>query len=106
MKKPYVTNLVTKSDLYNLSSITSTNTLLNKFQICLGKLNDNSTKEIAFTDIKKIIKENKNDPNSLRYYLSALNINTKTTKTSNSAKEKHVLIYGFISKIYGFDLYD
>ena len=106
MKKPYVTNLVTKSDLYNLSSITSTNTLLNKFQICLGKLNDNSTKEIAFTDIKKIIKENKNDPNSLRYYLSALNINTKTTKTSNSAKEKHALIYGFISKTYGFDLYD
>ena len=106
MKKPYVTNLVTKSDLYNLSSITSTNTLLNKFQICLGKLNDNSTKEIAFTDIKKLIKENKNDPNALRYYLSALNINTKTTKTSNSAKEKHALIYGFISKTYGFDLYD
>ena len=106
MKKPYVTNLVTKSDLYNLSSITSTNTLLNKFQICLGKLNDNSTKEIAFSDIKKLIKENKNDPNSLRYYLSALNINTKTTKISNSAKEKHALIYGFISKIYGFDLYD
>ena len=62
MKKPYVTNLVTKSDLYNLSSITSTNTLLNKFQICLGKLNDYSTKDIAFTvskdklaDTKKVI---------------------------------------------------
>ena len=106
MKKPYVTNLVTKSDLYNLSSITSTNTLLNKFQICLGKLNDYSTKDIAFTDIKKLIKENKNDPNSLRYYLSALNINTKSTKTSNSAKEIHALIYGFISKTYQYDLYD
>ena len=65
MKKPYITNLVTKSELYNISSITSSNTLLNKFQICLDKLNNISTKEIAFKDIKILISQNKNNPKAL-----------------------------------------
>ena len=104
MKKPYITNLVTKSDLYNISSITSTNTLLNKFQICLDKLNNISTKEIAFKDIKILISQNKNNPKALRYYLSSLNIDTK--KLTHFAKEYQLLIYGYISEIYQTELYD
>ena len=104
MKKPYITNLVTKSELYNISSITSSNTLLNKFQICLDKLNNISTKEIAFKDIKILISQNKNNPKALRYYLSSLNIDTK--KLSHFAKEYQLLIYGYISEIYKTELYD
>ena len=104
MKKPYITNLVTKSELYNISSITSSNTLLNKFQICLDKLNNISTKEIAFKDIKILISQNKNNPKALRYYLSSLNVDTK--KLTHFAKEYQLLIYGYISEIYKTELYD
>jgi len=75
----------------------------NKFQLLLGKLNDNSTKEIAYNQIKEMINNNKNQE-SLRIFISCL---SKYDPTSSiKAKEYYALLYGYISKIFQENLMD
>ena len=106
-KKIHLTNMINKNDPINITSITTQKNLLNKFQICLGKLNDNSTKELAFNQIKDMISKNTHSPASLRSYLSALgSYNSKTSNLSQSAKELQCLLYGYISSVYKENLYD
>ena len=106
-KKIHTTNMVNKDDPINITSITTQKNTLNKFQICLSKLNDNSTKELAFNQIKEIISMNISDPSSLRSYLSALgSYNSKTSNISQGAKELQCLLYGYISSVYKDNLYD
>lgn len=106
-KKYHATNLVQKSELYNINSITTQKSLTNKFQISLSKLNNTSTKEIGFNEMKNLISYNKTTPTALRSYLSVLNsYNNKSTNLSHSAKELQCLLYGFIAKVYGDSLYD
>ena len=77
--------------------------LRNKFQQLLGKLNDNSTKEIGFNQLKDMIKKN-NNQNSLRVFISCLS-SYDPTSTMN-AKEIYVLLYGYISLIFQENLMD
>ena len=104
--KPYMANLVLKSDLYNLNSITTEATLENKFQICLTKLNSFETRGIALNDIKTLLALNKNNQKILRHYISSLKINQKSQGISNIAKEAQAMIYGIISQEYKNNLYD
>ena len=104
--KPYMANLVLKSDLYNLNSITTEATLENKFQICLTKLNSFETRGIALNDIKTLLALNKNNQKILRHYISSLKINQKSQNISNIAKEAQAMIYGIISQEYKYNLYD
>ena len=104
--KPYMANLVLKSDLYNLNSITTEATLENKFQICLTKLNSFETRDIALNDIKTLLALNKNNQKILRHYISSLKINQKSQNISNIAKEAQAMIYGIISQEYKNNLYD
>ena len=99
-------NLVLKSDLYNLNSITTEATLENKFQICLTKLNSFETRGIALNDIKTLLALNKNNQKILRHYISSLKINQKSQNISNIAKEAQAMIYGIISQEYKNNLYD
>ena len=104
--KPYMANLVLKSDLYNLNSITTEATLENKFQICLTKLNSFETRGIALNDIKTLIALNKNNQKILRHYISSLKINRKSSGISNISKEAQAMIPGIISQEYKYNLYD
>ena len=104
--KPYMANLVLKSDLYNLNSITTEATLENKFQICLTKLNSFETRGIALNDIKTLIALNKNNQKILRHYISSLKINQKSQNISNISKEAQAMIPGIISQEYKYNLYD
>ena len=104
--KPYVANLVLKSDLYNLNSITTEATLENKFQICLTKLNSFETRGIALNDIKTLISLNKNNQKILRHYISSLKINQKSQNISNIAKEAQAMIPGILAQEYKNNLYD
>ena len=104
--KPYMANLVLKSDLYNLNPITTEATLENKFQICLTKLNSFETRGIALNDIKTLIALNKNNQKILRHYISSLKINQKSQNISNISKEAQAMIPGIISQEYKFNLYD
>ena len=104
--KPYVANLVLKSDLYNLNSITTEATLENKFQICLTKLNSFETRGIALNDIKTLIALNKNNQKILRHYISSLKINQKNQNISNIAKEAQAMIPGILAQEYKNNLYD
>ena len=99
-------NLVLKSDLYNLNSITTEATLENKFQICLTKLNSFETRGIALNDIKTLIALNKNNQKILRHYISSLKINRKSSGISNISKEAQAMIPGIISQEYKYNLYD
>ena len=75
----------------------------NKFELLLGKLNENSTKEIAYNQIKEMINNNKNQE-SLRIFISCL---SKYDPTSSiKAKEYYALLYGYISKIFQENLMD
>ena len=75
----------------------------NKFELLLGKLNENSTKEIAYNQIKEMINNNKNQ-DSLRIFISCL---SKYDPTSSiKAKEYYALLYGYISKIFQENLMD
>lgn len=106
-KKIHTTNMVNKDDPINITSITTQKNTLNKFQICLSKLNDNSTKELAFNQIKQMISMNITNPSSLRSYLSALgSYNSKTSNISQGAKELQCLLYGYIASVYKDNLYD
>ena len=104
--KPYQANLVLKSDVYNLNSITTEATLENKFQICLTKLNSFETRGIALNDIKTLIALNKNNQKILRHYISSLKINPKSQNISNITKEAQAMIPGIISQEYKNNLYD
>ena len=104
--KPYLANLVLKSDLYNLNSITTEATLENKFQICLTKLNSFETRGIALNDIKTLISLNKNNQKILRHYISSLKINQKSQNISNIAKEAQAMIPGILAQEYKNNLYD
>ena len=104
--KPYVANLVLKSDVYNLNSITTEATLENKFQICLTKLNSFETRGIALNDIKTLLALNKTNTKILRHYISLLKINSKNQNMSNISKEAQAMIYGIISQEYKNNLYD
>ena len=104
--KPYVANLVLKSDVYNLNSITTEATLENKFQICLTKLNSFETRGIALNDIKTLIALNKNNQKILRHYISSLKINQKSQNMSNIAKEAQAMIPGILAQEYKNNLYD
>ena len=104
--KPYIANLVLKSDLYNLNSITTEATLENKFQICLTKLNSFETRGIALNDIKTLIALNKNNQKILRHYISSLKINQKNQNISNIAKEAQAMIPGILAQEYKNNLYD
>ena len=104
--KPYMANLVLKSDLYNLNSITTEATLENKFQICLTKLNSFETRGIALNDIKTLISLNKNNQKILRHYISSLKINQKSQNILNIAKEAQAMIPGILAQEYKNNLYD
>ena len=104
--KPYVANLVLKSDVYNLNSITTEATLENKFQICLTKLNSFETRGIALNDIKTLVALNKNNQKILRHYISSLKINQKSQNMSNIAKEAQAMIPGILAQEYKNNLYD
>ena len=104
--KPYIANLVLKSDVYNLNSITTEATLENKFQICLTKLNSFETRGIALNDIKTLIALNKNNQKILRHYISSLKINQKSQNISNIAKEAQAMIPGILAQEYKNNLYD
>ena len=104
--KPYVANLVLKSDVYNLNSITTEATLENKFQICLTKLNSFETRGIALNDIKTLIALNKTNQKILRHYISSLKINQKSQNMSNIAKEAQAMIPGILAQEYKNNLYD
>ena len=104
--KPYMANLVLKSDVYNLNSITTEATLENKFQICLTKLNSFETRGIALNDIKTLLALNKTNTKILRHYISLLKINSKNQNMSNISKEAQAMIYGIISQEYKNNLYD
>ena len=104
--KPYIANLVLKSDVYNLNSITTDATIENKFQICLSKLNSFETRNIALNDIKTLISLNKTNPKALRHFISSLKIQNKSSNISNSSKESQAIIYGIIAKEFKDNLYD
>ena len=97
----YNQSLLTESNEYNY--ISKPNKLRNEFQLLLGKLNNNSTKEIAFSQIKDLIKNN-NTQNDLRIYISCLSTNNQTC--SIGAKEIYALLYGLISNVYQENLMD
>ena len=75
----------------------------NRFQRTLGKLNENATKEIGFTELKQIINEN-HSKDDLRTYISCLSVFYKDN--SPSAKEIHVLLLGYIASVYKENLID
>ena len=105
--KPYIANLVLKSDVYNLNSITTEATTENKFQICLSKLSSFETRNIALNDIKTLISLNKTNPKALRHFISSLKIQNKSSSNiSNSSKEAQATIYGIIAKEFKDNLYD
>ena len=104
--KPYIANLVLKSDVYNLDSITTEATIENKFQICLSKLNSFETRNIALNDINTLISLNKTNHKALRHFISSLKIQNKSSNISNSSKEAQASIYGIIAKEYKNNLYD
>ena len=77
--------------------------LRNRFQKLLGKLNDRTTKEVGFREIRNLIKAN-NTPEALRIYISCLSSNV--TNSNDHAKEIFALIYGYLSIIYKTNLLD
>ena len=83
----------------NLSPIA----LRNKFQINLGKLNSNSTKEVAFSQLKNIISNNATQ-DALRVYIGALS--SYDQNSSLTAKEILALLYGYIANVYKENLMD
>ena len=78
-------------------------TLRNKIQPILGKLNDNTTKEVAFTQLKNIISSNTSQA-ALRVYIGALS--SYHNNSNQTAKEILALLYGYIATIYKENLMD
>ena len=76
--------------------------LRKKFIDLLQKLTNNDTKDLAYNQLKNLIKENTSDK-SLRVYLNSLmTFNTK----SITAKEKIIILFGFLANIYRTNLLD
>ena len=78
-------------------------TLRNNFQLTLGKLNSNSTKEIAFKQLKEIVSKSSTQ-DALRVYISSLS--SYNLNSSINAKEFIVLLYGYIASVYKENLMD
>ena len=77
--------------------------LRNKIQPILGKLNDNATKEVAFTQLKNLISSNTSQ-DALRVYISSLS--SYNNNSNQTAKEILALLYGYIATIYKENLMD
>ena len=75
----------------------------NNFEKLLGKLNDNATMESGFKELQNIIRNNTSSDN-LRVYMNSLSscINISTL----NAKERIVLLFGFVASIYKENLID
>jgi len=85
------------------SNIKNSVEIRNKFQKTLGKLNENATKEIAFTELKQIIDEN-HSKDDLRTYISSLSL--YYNNCTAQAKEVQVLLLGYIASVYKENLCD
>ena len=72
-----------------------------KFNNSLAKLSESSTKEIGMKELQEMIKANKNF-NALKIYLGVLSDGAKDPNING--KELHVLILGYIAKIYTQEL--
>jgi hypothetical protein len=79
------------------------NVLRNNFQRSLGKLNDNATKEVGFSELKTMISTHTSS-DALRVYISLLSIYYENC--TQSAKEIQVLLLGYISSVYRENLID
>ena len=77
--------------------------LRNAFERIMGKLNENSTIEIGFKELQNIIRDNKS-PEDLRVYLNSLS--SYLSNSTINAKERIVLIIGFIASVYRENLID
>ena len=76
--------------------------LRKKFIDLLQKLTNNDTKDSSYNQLKNLIKENTSDK-SLRVYLNSLmTFNTK----SIIAKEKIIILFGYLANIYRTNLLD
>lgn len=86
-----------------ITNKTIVNNLRNKFQRSLGKLNDNDTKEVGFSELKNYITLN-NSSEALRVYISLLSI--FYNNCTIAAKEVQVLLLGFLATVYKENLMD
>jgi len=80
-----------------------TNELRNNFQRSLGKLNDNDTKEVGFSELKKMISSH-NSSDALRIYISLLSVYLKSC--TSHAKEIQVLLIGYLASVFKENLMD
>lgn len=77
--------------------------LRKNFLKSLTKLNDNDTKEIAFSELKELI-NNYCTPESLRIYLNSLSTNYSTCTLA--AKEIQAILIGYIAYVFQDNLLD
>lgn len=77
--------------------------LRKNFLKSLTKLNDNATKEIAFSELKDLI-SNYCTPEALRIYLNSLSTNYSTCTLA--AKESQAVLIGFIASVFQENLID
>ena len=77
--------------------------LRKNFLKSLTKLNDNDTKEIAFTELKDLI-NSFCTPDALRIYLNSLSTNYQTCTLA--AKEIQAVLIGFIASVFQDKLLD
>ena len=77
--------------------------LRKNFLKSLTKLNDNSTKEIAFSELKDLV-NTYCTPEALRIYLSCLS--TNYTTCTLAAKEIQAILIGYISSVFKENLLD
>lgn len=77
--------------------------LRKNFLKSLTKLNDNDTKEIAFTELKELI-NTYCTPESLRIYLNSLSTNYSTCTLA--AKEIQAILMGYIAYVFQDNLLD
>jgi hypothetical protein len=78
-------------------------TLKTNFQKSLAKLNDNSTKEVGFNELKNMIVKF-NTQESLRIFISLLSI--YYNNCTLAAKELQVLLVGYIASVFRENLLD
>jgi hypothetical protein len=118
------TNLMPNDDLVNFEEVKDTNIskksftaafgklindkmifseLKNNFQKSLAKLNDNSTKEVGFNELKSMICRF-NTQEALRIFISLLSI--YYNNCTLSAKELQVLLIGYIASVFRENLID
>ena len=74
----------------------------------MAKIGSNNTKELGVEQCHKIIAENRGDRAALRVFIGVLTDN-KTIGAGGGVKgnrELHVLVFGFLGKVYGQELKD